>query len=209
MEHSPNYCYFKENLLCEKFISRYNAKNSTMLPFNARPAIKDVWYLLYLIKISQKIDKKVDKNVTQVVTVQEMLRDDINAPRVLGYQLHPRCSPRRENVIRINNSNSLLPLFFPFNSHTHNSTLTASVRPTFPDGAIILGSIVSRFLAHPNFSHPSSLVLRLVAERHEGRAQVFTNFTNTRARLRCFKNSDNVSLLLDREEFYSQFFMIF
>lgn len=37
---------------------------------------------------------------------------DVNAPRVLGYQLHPRRSPRRENVIRINNSNSPSPSSF-------------------------------------------------------------------------------------------------
>lgn len=156
-------------------------------PFNAR-LIKNMTYipLLYLVKISQKVDKKIDKNVIRVVIIEEnRFFSDVNAPRVLGYQLHPRRSPRRENVIRINNSNSPPPPLPTQFAYAQFHPLIASVRPTFPDGAIILGSIVSRFLVRPNFSHPSSLVLRFVAERHEGRAQIFTNFANssTRARL--------------------------
>lgn len=78
---------------------------------------------------------------------------NISTSRVLGYQLHPLCSLRRENVIRINNSNHPFPIPSQF-TYIHNSTLAASVCRTFPDGANILWSIVLRFLAQPNFSHP-------------------------------------------------------
>lgn len=86
--------------------------------------------------------------------------------------------------------------------------LIASVRPTFPDGAIILGSIVSRFLARPNFSHPSSLVLRFVAERHEGRPSIhqFRELEHTCSIIRRLKNSDIISLLLERETLLPVFF---
>lgn len=42
----------------------------------------------------------------------------MSVPRVPGYQLHPRCSLRRENVIRINNSSHPLPHSLSIRIHT-------------------------------------------------------------------------------------------
>lgn len=108
----------------------------------------------------------------------------MSVPHVLGYQLHPRRSLRRENVIRINNSSHPLPYSLSIRLHTIPPSLLPFVR-TFPDGASILWNIVPFFLAQPNFSHPCpSPRCRMVRGMRPS-----TNFTNlsTRARLRRFE----------------------
>lgn len=133
-----------------------------------------------------------------IVGGESILRLHKCVPRVLGYQLHSRRSPRRENVIRINNSNPPSPLptqfaYAQFHPRRFRSTNFSRWRYHSREYCVPLPcatELFPPFLACPSPRLPEDM-----------KVQIFTNLS-TRARLRCLKNSDNVERKVCRPIFH-------